>query len=278
MGLTTHLFFPILLGLMVFSKFKKNIVYFVYAVFITYSFILFLTGDRGEWIYKLLILLIIHNSYVHKIKLRKLVLLFIVGYLALYVLNALVYFRNTEFSISNLISLIEYGNSPLLTAISQMGLSMRPTVVVIKYSVDFYPYGNTYLLGMIGGISERLFNFINFDYVNISSWFSQSYLQIDYGAGFSMFAEAYINYGFYFSMIPMFIFGFFIAHLNKAVDYSVYTKPMSIFLSFSLISAFITLPRNSLQGSLKIAFYSTISLLILLFILRKIKFSRHEGE
>ena len=76
-----------------------------------------------------------------------------------------------------------------------MGGSMAPVIVLQKYGWDIWPYYNSYMLSILTMLTTKIATILDIPFGFIGSWFSQEYLKISYGAGFSIIAEAVMNYG-----------------------------------------------------------------------------------
>lgn len=89
------LFFPVVVGILVGSRYKKiRVAYVIFALFvILYS----LSGERGNWIYDLLVLIWMHHKYYKKINFMKILKLSIVAFVSLYIVAAIVDLRQYGF-------------------------------------------------------------------------------------------------------------------------------------------------------------------------------------
>lgn len=265
--LISHMFFPCLIGMLLGSNYRKNIKIIVYLLFGTYALIGVMTGDRGEWLYKLLILLWMSNTFYKRLTVKKVVSFSCFGILALYILDVIVSLRNVGITFENIVNSFSISGNPIIEAAFQMGLSMRPTMVLLNYGWDVYPYGNTYLFSIIGSFSERIIYLLGFEYEGLSSWFSQTYLGISYGAGFSIVAEALLNFGPMIAPIFLLLLGYLFTVVTSfnPIIYKVY--PIKVFMAISTGFACMVLPRNTMQGVTKGWVYSVLTtyLVVLLF-------------
>ena len=154
-NLIDNLFFPCLIGLLVGSNYKKNNRIFVYSIFFLYILLSVLSGDRGNWVIRLLILIWMSNTYHRKISVRRATKYIVSGLLAVQVLDAAVSVRNVGINFTNVIQSFSFQESALISAVFEIGGSMRPTVVLMKYGWDIWPYGNTYLNAILGVVTSR---------------------------------------------------------------------------------------------------------------------------
>lgn len=92
-------------------------------------------------------------------------------------------------------------------------------------------YSNTYMNVLLGIVTSRTMNIIGRPWAPLNDWFSQTYLGISYGAGFSIRAEALINYGPLIAPLFMIFLGFAIlslTYIDKNID--IDRKPLKVFL------------------------------------------------
>ena len=201
------LFFPVVVGILVGSRYKKiRVAYVIFALFvILYS----LSGERGNWIYDLLVLIWMHHKYYKKINFMKILKLSIVAFVSLYIVAAIVDLRQyglMNITFNELLETFIVGNSPIIRFLMEMGQSLGVTIMVLGYGRDVFPFTNSFGYSILGSVSTELARLIGIPVVYLSNYFSQDVLKITYGTGFNFFAETYING----SVIYMFIWGAFI--------------------------------------------------------------------
>lgn len=272
------MFFPCLLGLLIGSKFNKKIRIFVYFVFGIYALLNLFSGDRGSWIYKLIILIWLSHISYKPINTRKLIKYFIVGLLSLYVVYAIVSVRDIGITSENIITALSFENSPIITAVFEMGGSMKPMMVLQKYGWDIWPYGNTYILAIVGMITNRIFSVIGVDFELLSSFFSQNYLNLSWGAGFSIVSEALLNFGPFFAPLFMIILGWIITRLidlDLNIEYSAY--PLRLFFAAASLEVLISINRNVVHIPIKSWFYGVLLLSVIIIFVRRFIFSYSKG-
>lgn len=203
-----RLFFPVLVGVLYGGKYKK--VKLVYSIFGAFTILYTLAGERGNWIYDLVILVWMHYRYYCKINFRKMLTYIVAGIVALYLLSVIVDLRDVglfNITISDFMSKLQFRNNPVIRFICEMGNSLGVTLMVCSLGRDSFPPGNTFLSSLLGATSSKLADFFNLKYQYLSNYLSQDLLQISYGTGFNFFAESYING----SVIYLVLFGVLIA-------------------------------------------------------------------
>ncbi|MFE4425939.1 O-antigen polysaccharide polymerase Wzy [Peribacillus butanolivorans] len=271
--LISMMFFPCLVGLLLGSKYNKNVKFIVYFTFAVYVLLGIITGDRGEWIYKLLILVWMSHTFNKKLTFKSIIKYVLLGIGFLYLVSAVVSLRNTGITFDGFIESLSSDNNLLVSTVFEMGLSMRPTMVLVRDGWDIFPYGNTYIFSMLGMVSERLISILDIPYVTLSSWFSQTYLGISYGAGFSIIAEALLNFGPYVAPLFLFLLGYIITSAIYVDTVNFREKPLRVFFAITTASVCISIVRNTMQGTLKSWFYTTLIIYFLVLFYRSIKYN-----
>ncbi|MCM3741803.1 O-antigen polysaccharide polymerase Wzy family protein [Oceanobacillus luteolus] len=273
-ALAEMMFFPSLVGLLLGSRFKKNVMIFVYSTFSIYLLLNLLAGDRGTWVYKIVILIWLSHTCYKKINFKKLLKYIILSLVGLYIVEAIVSVRNIglgSITFEEFIKSFAFENSPLISTIFEMGGSMNVVTFLIKYGWDVWPYANTYLLGILGMATNEVIYSLDVPFSVVSSWFSQDYLGISWGAGFSMVAESVLNYGPYIAPLVMILIGFIISslvYLDKNILYS--EKPLRYFFAVTSLHVFLPVTRNYFQLLLKNWFYGVILYTVIIVLVQMI--------
>ncbi|MFA2832068.1 O-antigen polysaccharide polymerase Wzy [Bacillus paranthracis] len=268
-NLIDKMFFPCLVGLLIGSNYQKKIRYFVYSVFSVYLMVNLLSGDRGSWVINLIILIWMSHTFYKRINFKKTVLYTAVAIISLHIVDAIVSVRNIGVNLENISKSLIEGESVITSAIFEMGSSMKPAMVLIKYDWDIWPYTNSYLNAVLGIVSSKVFTILGIPFSAISDWFSQEYLGISYGAGFSIVAEAVLNFGPLIAPIIMIIIGYIITSMTFITkNTTVQRSPMKIFFAISTMSIFVPVVRNHFQWILKSWFYGVFILIILMLIVK----------
>src|SRR5699024_3279207 len=93
-NLLSRMFFPCLVGLLIGSNFHKGTRNFVYAVFFLHLFINLLSGDRGSWVYDLVLLIFIRHAFYKKVRWKQMLLGTGVFIVFLYLVQVIVKLRS----------------------------------------------------------------------------------------------------------------------------------------------------------------------------------------
>lgn len=261
------MFIPSIFGLLISSSYNRIVVRICYINFAIFMILGLFAGDRGEWLFPLFLLIWMHHKYYRKINALKLVKYIVAGSLLIFVAVAVRNTRKNGITVSGLVDSAVGESNPFVSAVFELGNSMRPALIIIQYGWGLYPYGNSYVLAFLGMITERVIMFFKPEYLSLSAWFSQSYLRISYGAGFSFIAEAIMNYGPYGAIIALLIIGFvfskFVFYVENT-DYKI--TPVKAFFGISTAYSMIQAIRNTLLVATKTWFFSTVLILLFYFV------------
>ncbi|MEN3004733.1 O-antigen polysaccharide polymerase Wzy [Dehalobacterium formicoaceticum] len=273
-----YLFFPALLCLLIGSNFKKTVTRTVIIIFLIYAALGAMSGDRGSWIYSLVILIWVFAQR-KKIRLKDIVFWGILGVFGLYMLNVITDVRNTGLdllSIETFINGLSVEESPIVDTFFEMGGSMGIITFFLIVGNGIYPYGNTYVTAILGAISSRFLSLLGIKQVLIGSWFSQEYLGISWGTGFSMIGEAFVNGGYYGGFIYVFIIGIIIGRiLSKCRDRSdMEQNPIGAFVSIAVLNIVSGLPRSAVYLVIKEFVYGVLIILLMVWLLQQVRLVR----
>lgn len=272
-NIISRLFFPCIYGLLFSSDFKKSIVRICY-IFIGINFMmLFIIGARGNIIYELLIILFLHNRYVKKITFRN-IIIYIVGFLIImFMFSAVRTVRDYGVDFEKILDLISLNSNIISKSIFEMGSSMGIQCILIQNGFNIYPYGNTYLLGLLGIVSEKCILMFNPNYIDLNTWFSSDYLNLDYGAGFTMVGEVILNFGPYVGPIVMLFFGYLITKITMIFDEGLCEKSIFSLITFDSFVMFI---RGTFGYYIKYWFFVIIVFYGLFFMFNLLMNSKRE--
>lgn len=241
------LFFPAMVAYLIGSRYSKRAQRIVYGIFGAYATLGILSGDRGGWIYSLVILVWLHGVY-NKVSWRKYAIYLTVGFIGVHLLSVVTAARNAGFVITG--EAIEEAflgeRSPIVGAIYEMGGSMGIITYFLNRGEGIYPYGNTYLTSILGVVSARALSLFGLKQAALSGWFSQDYLGINWGTGFSMLGEAFVNGGYYGGLLYMFVIGVLIGKLLQFASNTLLatTAPLKFFISVAGLNVVVGFARN----------------------------------
>ena len=260
-----RLFFPVIFGLLYGSNYKiKSIRILAYSLFGIDVILSVMVGDRGGWIYSLLLLLLCHSIFYKKLSMRQIVTLGAIAYAGMIILIAVRNIRNVGVTASGLVNAMGSAvTDPITSTLTEMGGTMSVTLVFVMQGWDIFPYGNSFLYGLLIAPTKRIINILNLNFETISSWLSQKYLGISNGAGFSIVAEVYCNFGPVFFPIIMILVGIIIQKITDIDSCDYEHDFMTIFYKVITCSVIINISRNCFSYNMGEVFYTTLLFWIL---------------
>ncbi len=260
-GILANYFIPSLIGLYI--AYVDNIKWrrFFAGIFLFNCFVLLMTGGRTEAVIMLSLLMIIHNYLVKPFAKKTIVLLLIGSVFFLSILATIAETRTTSNRDVSLMTSSESNKTNgAVNAISEMGWSMFcliQTESLVPRTEDFR-YGTTYLYSTTSIIPNLGFwaEHPAKKGANMSNWLSDK-LNTSFGTGFSMCAEAYLNFG-YLGGFIMLLFGYIAAKLFGELSKYINTRNIAaIALVLILFWFSLKMPRNSFIGIVRgICFYA----------------------
>ncbi len=267
MQILLFLFFPALICFLIGCRYSARARTVVYLIFGAYALLGLLAGDRGSWVYGLVILVWLH-TYYKKVKLRTYLMLFFVGLVGLYMLSVITAVRDTglEFGFSDLLNAFSAEESPLVDACFEMGGSMGIITYFLKFGPDIYPYGNTYLTALLGSVLSRVLPLFGIPQVFLANWFSQDYLGVSWGTGFSMIGEAFVNGSYYGGILYMAVIGALIGRvLSISARADENTAPQMLFFSVAVLNVVVGFARSISYLTVKELVYGPLLILLLIW-------------
>lgn len=273
-GFFNFWFFPSLIGLLIGSKYNKKISFIVYIIMAIFVLLNVFAGDRHPWIYKIFILIWLGHVVNKPLLKRKVIAYLFIAIVSVYILDTVVSLRNSGITIAKVIESLSLNNSSVLKAIFEMGTSMNTTLYLQNYGEDFWQHGNTYLTALIGLVSNRILDYFSIEYGVLSRYLSE-YLGINYGPGFSIVAEALINYGQMFAPLFMIVLGIIIGKLFYVNKFDLkYNNPLKLIFVASSLDVLTRINRDSVHIPLKEWFYGVVFFCLIIYLLREFLFTK----
>lgn len=217
-----------------------------------------IVGGRSQAVIAAAITLVIYSIY-HKVKWKKIL---IIGVGVYVILNVLFLVKKTRQRASTSLKtyieiLTDKENSPVSATLSEMGHSMYPlaaTMDIVPQQED-YRYGTTYFWATTA-IIPNVFGDKHpaQKYANLGQWLMKKQ-QLDYGPGYSIAAEAYINWG-YYGFVFFIVFGYLMAmYCGRMNSHDALVKPFLVIGTIIFLWFAIKTVRNSFVGMVRAIFY-----------------------
>lgn len=262
----TYLFFPSIIGFLVGNKFSKSSFIKVGIIFGVYMTLNLLAGDRGSWIYYILVLLWCYITYRKKISMKMIIKYTVISCIILISTSILVTFREIGFdkiTLQDIQLILKDLPYIFIKPFFEMGQSARVLGIIIQDNIhETWQYGNTYLSAISAMFLPRMKIFLGFPDFYLDNWISQTYLGLtNYGVGFSIMAEAYLNGGILLCPLIMMIVGYFIGVITRCDSESI-NNPCKMFISISSTGILLSMIRASLELSLRKWAYGVLFILV----------------
>lgn len=275
LSLIARLFFPCIYGLMFASDFNKKVVYKSYIIIFIYFVFSLIIGSRANIVYELLILIYLHHKYVNKINFKNFAIYSIAFIILMSAMSSIRNIRDYGITIDSFKDSFSINNNVITDSFFEMGGTMSVQTIIIQKGNNIYPYGNTYLLGLLGIVTDKTIKLFIPEYMDLSTWFSEKYLKLTYGAGFSIVGEALINFGPYIAPIIMALFGYVIVKVCNIAENDTCKKKILALISFHSFVMFI---RGTFGYYIKEWFFTMIILYISYFIVNMFVNYRKGGK
>lgn len=215
-------------------------------------------GGRSTAVILLGVLFIIYLAF-HKIKLKQMAIVALIGYFFLQMLTIIADTRHsTDKSLSTLSDNKKDNENAALTTLSEMGASIQPLIFCLKIIPDHqdFRYGESYMYSLTTVIPNLGFWDVHpaKKHANLGEWL-MDYLELTYGPGFSIVAEAYYNFG-YFGFLMMTFLGFIFAKIFISTnEKTLMYNPIKYILSVIFLWFTIRMVRNSFEFAVRAMVY-----------------------
>ncbi len=204
-------FVPGLIFLVIACKDNKKIVNISIGIVLLNLILAFISGARGGAIALLLTLFYLYTTQIKKIKVRNYIVLGILAIIVMRLFNVVAVFRDEpDKNIDTLVKSFEETNDSglILSTVEDLGasiFSLYHTINIVPSSQG-YAYGYTYFASVMAVIPSLFMGGISFsNEASLAEWLMKK-LNLDYGPGYTILAEAYYNFGM-FGFLAMFAIG-----------------------------------------------------------------------
>jgi oligosaccharide repeat unit polymerase len=231
-------------------------------------------GARTTGVILAAVLLVYYHFCIKQIKLKQAVVVIVVGYLFVSSFSIIGSVRSDTFASYTQAFAENFGKADAVTSsISEMGGSMFPMLQTMRLvpSLYDYKYGSSYLFSLTSVIPNFGFWDLHpaMKYGNLNAWL-QDALHLGYGPGYSIVAEAYINFG-KFGCLMMLLLGWV---FGKVFNYGEYNKnnPLPFVLSIIFCYLVTSTVRNSFLATVRSIFYYIIPIYVMVVYIKKGKY------
>jgi len=261
----SDLFIPSVICLFIGYRDNKKIRYFLSLLLFINIAAIFMIGGRSNGVILLAILIIIQDSLIRHFTKKDYIILSIGTVFLLILMSALATTRN-EGGRSLDVDSFSSDDNMAVKAIAEMGGSQSclvKTMELVPSATEDFRYGRTYFFAFTTIIPNLNFWDIHpaKKYANSSDWLTDK-LGLSYGTGFSMTAEAYINFG-YFGILVFLLFGYLFAKIFGSIDSAIKKHDMGRVVFLLIIFWFaLKLPRNNFINIVRPFFYIVLPIYV----------------
>lgn len=275
LDIVSNYYEPCLLLLLIVNKeYKQRRRLIVCAMLLDVLVNLFIGGRSGA-VMSMLAIVLAYHYFVKTLNMRDSVIGFCGGYIGVAVLNAIAEIRDVANK-----SLFEF--FPIFFSsftnvigkfVGELGWSITSVCWTMDIVPNIYPFrwGMSYIVSLISWVPSFIFKGTHPVVIwgELSNWL-QEVLSMTYGPGYTMIAEAYINFGYfgYFALIiEGIIIAFFIAQISrKNAEKNLLKSTMQIMFIMVLMKSIV---RSSVSIAFRQYIYVILPLLIIIDILLK---------
>lgn len=237
-------------------------------------------GGRSGAVMTLLVLFLVYHYCVNNFKFKQTVFISALAYLGMAVSNAVAIFR-TEANKSLSLIFQTIGSSfanVFGDFFGELGWSMSSLMHTIEFVPMMEPFrwGKSYLYGLMAAIPNvgiwrvhpaKL-------YSNLGDWL-QGMLDIDYGPGYTLIAEFYINFGWH-GIIAAFVVGIIIGNLLGMLNQNTLkTNPMNAVVVFLVM---LLLLKPIVRSSFSAVVRGLVYNVILYYVVMRFLYSRYRNQ
>lgn len=281
--LLSNYFLPSLICLFVSNKNKTLIRWFLNVLFVVYILYLFYIGVRMTAISVLIVFFVLHIRLIRDITNKQILFLIVLSYFFIVFINIVGEYRSL--SGRNLLDYFRFlgnalmiKNNPIIILITELGWSMFPLISVMNIMPNIFSFsiGSTYLWALTSIIPNLGFWKVHpaAIYADGPNWLMKV-LNMPYGPGFSLTAEAYRNFGwlgFILLIILGSVFGKIYLHDNKKT--ALYRPDLFILMLIIFSNTLITI-RGDFLGFIRPTFFIGIPIYILFKFFYKLNLKVH---
>ncbi|NHC43621.1 O-antigen polysaccharide polymerase Wzy, partial [Bacillus sp. MM2020_1] len=267
---------PAMLCLLIgYSSEKSKIKHIIILLIGIYISLYLLIGLRNKAVVMLVAALCIWHYCIKPIRGKRALIGIVLSYFIVAFLNVVSQLRSiTDKSINDYYELLikSLGKSELfINTISGMGWSMFPLIKTMEIVPEHYPYrmGSSYLFSFTTLIPNLGFWDVHpaMKYSDLSTWLTRT-IDYPYGTGYSIIAEAYINFA-WFGPIMMCLIGTLVGVVFTRVNkFTCKFTPESFVLCMILFAMTVMTARNNFLSTIRAVFYYSLPVYIMILIIK----------
>lgn len=226
-------------------------------------------GGRSGAFMSILGILVAYHYFIHKFKWKELLIIALLGYLAMAISNGISLNRtNAGRSIIDIFAGIFSATNVVNEFIGELGWNLSSICWTMNLVPSSYPYryGMSYLVSILTFIPSSFFQNGHpiVKWANLGDWLQASLGQTS-GPGYTMIAEAYINFGWY-GFVALFIEGIIISKLiasvsRRNIENNMFDATFQIIIIMTIMKSLV---RASLSASMRTILFVILPLYLIL--------------
>lgn len=262
-ALVAAFFIPSIICLFISHKDNRLIRSIILVFMFLLVFVILLIGRRSYAVILLCLLIVLYNFFVKRFS-RK--MLFLGTICVFFFLQVLAYVADTRAHGRSFSDNVEVSDNAAVDAVAEMGLTQMCLIKSMEHVPDKEPYryGKSFFYSFTTLIPNLGFWAIHpaRREANMSEWLTNK-LEVNFGTGFSMCAEAWINFG-YFGILLFFFWGVVLGRLFGSIETFISNEEFNKVAFILIIFWFcLVLPRNSFISIIRGLFYYAIPIYLL---------------
>lgn len=245
-GFCEYMFVPFGLLCLVYDnqKLRRNTIWILMFMWFAATA---LCGDRTTGIAGLFVISYINYSIEQnkKTKMKNAIILVVV-------MAALIVFTRIAAEVRDVTGTVTTADEDYFLAFfTELGFSVFPLYMIMSIVPSNQPFmmGKSYISALISGCiptfidpTGTIAKIEDIAHIN-EKWQDVYFGQFDFGFGFSLNAEAYMNFGWY-GLVAIFVVCFVIFHFFKKINFGKTEKNFDLYLACFLMFSWFTLPRR----------------------------------
>lgn len=249
-------FIPSIICLFIAYRHNKRVRKFLTAIILGVAVAYLIIGGRSNAVILLGLLVILYQYLVRPFS-KKVLLVGLIG--AFFFLQVLSYIANTRNDVSaSSSSAVELSDNAAVEAISEMGWSQFCLIKSMQFvpSQEDFRYGKSYIFAFTSIIPNLGFWPIHpaKKESNLGDWLTDT-LGTTFGTGFSMCAEAWVNFGI-FGFLIFYLWGALLGSLFGRIERVIADEDIALLVFLLILFWFcLKIPRNAFLNVVRAVFY-----------------------
>lgn len=243
---------------------NRKVQYFLFFILFFAIILSLFTGSRSGAVIMMSLLILLRHYAIKKIKKIEIAIIFFASVFILSLLSIIAQTRGDDNRSVDSILKHEATDNAALETLAEMGGSMTTLIWTKNFvpSDEGYKLGTTYLYSLSILIPNLGFWEVRPTKLNMSNWLTDK-MSLSYGTGYSIIAEAYINFG-NFGWIIMFFMGMFFCKIFDFSSENTTNYTLKLIFSFIVFYTCASIARNSFVTYVRAFFFIALPIYFIL--------------